>query len=165
MQSALPEALVQLSLEPISKAGSLSPASSGEASYATTDGPVMSSCYRKPRVQSHWVKWTTSQGFQSSFLLGTDTWMHSYNKQSGFWYWEAVSDWEEMHTKSGGLSFLSGQRTSAGTLVSTYKWKLWDLANPEVEPRSPAFQEDSLPSEPSGEPIIQCIRTQFWCWW
>ena len=29
-----------------------------------------------------------------------------------------------------------------------------DLPNPGVEPRSPALQADSLPSEPPGKPII-----------
>ena len=27
-----------------------------------------------------------------------------------------------------------------------------DLPNPEIEPKSPAFQADSLPSEPPGKP-------------
>ena len=29
-----------------------------------------------------------------------------------------------------------------------------DLPNPEIEPGSPAFQADSLPSEPPGKPIV-----------
>ena len=29
-----------------------------------------------------------------------------------------------------------------------------NLPNPEIEPRSPALQVDSLPSEPPGKPII-----------
>ena len=28
-----------------------------------------------------------------------------------------------------------------------------DLPNPEIKPRSPALQKDSLPSEPPGKPI------------
>ena len=30
----------------------------------------------------------------------------------------------------------------------------WDLSNPGIEPRSPALQVDSLPSEPPGKPQI-----------
>ena len=39
-------------------------------------------------------------------------------------------------------------------------WSGWpclppgDLPNPGIEPRSPALQVDSLPSEPSGKPIL-----------
>ena len=29
-----------------------------------------------------------------------------------------------------------------------------DLPNPEIEPRFPALQADSLPSEPQGKPIL-----------
>ena len=29
------------------------------------------------------------------------------------------------------------------------------LSNPGIKPRSPAFQEDSLPSEPTGKPIAR----------
>ena len=30
-----------------------------------------------------------------------------------------------------------------------------DLPNPEIEPRSPALQADSLPEEPQGKPFAQ----------
>ena len=29
-----------------------------------------------------------------------------------------------------------------------------DLSNPEIEPRSPALQADSLPAEPQGKPFV-----------
>ena len=32
-----------------------------------------------------------------------------------------------------------------------------DLTNPGIEPRSPALQADSLPSEPPGKPIYMCV--------
>ena len=38
-------------------------------------------------------------------------------------------------------------------------WSEWcfpspgDLPNPEIEPRSPTFQADSLPAEPQGKPL------------
>ena len=35
-----------------------------------------------------------------------------------------------------------------------------DLPNPGIEPRSPALQADSLPSEPPGKPPFRCICTQ-----
>ena len=51
---------------------------------------------------------------------------------------------------------------------------LGDLPNPGIKPRSPALQEDSLPSEPPGKPkntgmgslsLLQCIfLTQEWNW-
>ena len=31
-----------------------------------------------------------------------------------------------------------------------------DLSNPGIEPRSPTFEADSLPSEPSGKPCLVC---------
>ena len=35
---------------------------------------------------------------------------------------------------------------------------LGDLPNPEVKPRSPALQADSLPSEPPGKPLcVVCV--------
>ena len=38
-----------------------------------------------------------------------------------------------------------------------------DLPNPGIEPRSPALQEDSLSSEPSGKPIVEKeIKHTFW---
>ena len=37
----------------------------------------------------------------------------------------------------------------------------WDLPNPGIEPRSPAWQADSLPSEPSGKPYIN-ISVMHW---
>ena len=33
-----------------------------------------------------------------------------------------------------------------------------NLPNPEIKPRSPALQADSLPSEPPGKKLITCIR-------
>ena len=30
-----------------------------------------------------------------------------------------------------------------------------DLPEPEIEPRSPALQADSLPSEPPGKPLVE----------
>ena len=32
-----------------------------------------------------------------------------------------------------------------------------DIPNPVIKPRSPAFQADSLPSEPPGKPLIMSI--------
>ena len=32
------------------------------------------------------------------------------------------------------------------------------LPNPEIEPRSPTSQADSLPAEPPGKPIHMCVR-------
>ena len=37
-----------------------------------------------------------------------------------------------------------------------------DLPNPENEPRSPTLQADSLPSEPSGKPIIITFNKCRW---
>ena len=34
---------------------------------------------------------------------------------------------------------------------------LGDLPNPGIEPRSPALQADSLPSEPPGKPVLYYI--------
>ena len=31
----------------------------------------------------------------------------------------------------------------------------WDLPNPGIQPRSPALQADSLPSEPPGKPSLE----------
>ena len=36
-----------------------------------------------------------------------------------------------------------------------------DLPNPGVEPGSPAFQADALPSEPPGKPIYIYINIQY----
>ena len=40
-----------------------------------------------------------------------------------------------------------------------------DLLEPRIKPRSPALQEDSLPSEPPGKPLVelnaQNSRVQF----
>ena len=36
-----------------------------------------------------------------------------------------------------------------------------DLPDPGIEPRSPALQADALPSEPSGKPHINIIKTKF----
>ena len=36
---------------------------------------------------------------------------------------------------------------------------LEDLSDPEIKPRSPALQADSLPSEPPGKPEIKLIYT------
>ena len=33
----------------------------------------------------------------------------------------------------------------------------WDLPDPGIEPRSPALQADSLPSEPPGSSYVLCI--------
>ena len=35
-----------------------------------------------------------------------------------------------------------------------------DLPNPGIKPRSPAFQADSLPTEPQGKPIISYTPIQ-----
>ena len=32
-----------------------------------------------------------------------------------------------------------------------------DLPNPGIKPRSPILQEDSLPSEPPGKPIVSLV--------
>ena len=34
-----------------------------------------------------------------------------------------------------------------------------DLPNPGIQPRSPALQEDSLPSEPPGNPLHICATS------
>ena len=49
-------------------------------------------------------------------------------------------------------------------------WRGWpfpfpgDLPNPGIEPRSPALQADSLPSEPPGKPEVYktCKERQVW---
>ena len=38
-----------------------------------------------------------------------------------------------------------------------------DLPNPRIEPKSPALQADSLPTEPPGKPKLTCGRTET-CW-
>ena len=39
-----------------------------------------------------------------------------------------------------------------------------DLPDPEVEPRSPALQVDSLPSEPQGKPwVLACFPEILFC--
>ena len=42
-----------------------------------------------------------------------------------------------------------------------------ELSNPRTEPRSPALQADSLPSESPGKPwmIYKAIRQRLWEWW
>ena len=42
-----------------------------------------------------------------------------------------------------------GQNTGVGYPFLS----LWDLPNPGFEPRSPAFQADSLSAEPQGKPL------------
>ena len=36
-----------------------------------------------------------------------------------------------------------------------------DLANPGIEPRSPALQADALPSEPPGKPLDREVNHKF----
>ena len=36
-----------------------------------------------------------------------------------------------------------------------------DLSDPGIEPRSPALQADSLPSEPPGKPLYTYTHTQY----
>ena len=37
-----------------------------------------------------------------------------------------------------------------------------DIPNPEIEPRSPALQEDSLQAEPQGKPGIKWSKVQIY---
>ena len=39
-----------------------------------------------------------------------------------------------------------------------FQRRLEDLPNPEIEPWSPAFQADSLSSEPPGKPICNVLN-------
>lgn len=97
-----------------------------ERNPIATDGPVASCCYRKPCVQSRWVKWIiTSKGSQSSCIPCCR-------------YLNELSRTGRMVLTSRGCFrlggnalqlcgpsfFLSGQTTSVGTLVSIPKWKL-----------------------------------------
>ena len=61
---------------------------------------------------------------RAALFWAADIWMNSLEQEEWFLIQVAVSDWDEMHSSSGGPPFLSGQRTSAGAWVSTYKWKL-----------------------------------------
>ena len=38
-----------------------------------------------------------------------------------------------------------------------------DLPNPEIKPRSPILQADSLPTEPQGKPLFMCIIINLLC--
>ena len=37
-----------------------------------------------------------------------------------------------------------------------------NLPNAGVEPRSPALQSDSLPSEPPGKPLLEAVMGKIW---
>ena len=49
-----------------------------------------------------------------------------------------------------------GQSTGVGSL----SLHPGDFPNPGIEPRSPALQGDSLPAEPQGKPIYDCVCIQ-----
>ena len=40
----------------------------------------------------------------------------------------------------------------------------WDLPNPQMEPRSPTLQADSLPAEPQGKPKNTGVGRLFLLW-
>ena len=60
-----------------------------------------------------------------------------------------ATPWTVIHQTSLSMEF-SGQGYWSGQLFPSPG----DLPNPGIEPRSPALQADSLPSEPPGEPIF-----------
>ena len=47
-----------------------------------------------------------------------------------------------------------GQNTAVGSLSLLQG----NLPRPEMEPRSPTLQADSLPAEPPGQPLLMCGR-------
>ena len=51
-------------------------------------------------------------------------------------------------------SSVHGDSPGKNTRVSCHALLQGDLGNPGIEPRSPALQADSLPSEPAGKPNI-----------
>ena len=53
----------------------------------------------------------------------------------------------------------SGQKYRSGLPFPS----LGDLANPGIEPRFPAWQADSLPSEPPGKPLCPLLEHLYLC--
>ena len=60
-------------------------------------------------------------------------------------------------------SSVHGDSPGKNTRVGCHALLQGDLPNPGIEPRSPALQADSLPSEPPGKPILAC--SQLKCAW
>ena len=70
-------------------------------------------------------------------------------------FWLSVTPWTVTHQAPPSMGFSRQEKWNELPFPSP-----GDLSDPRIEPRSPAFQEDSLPWKKSNDKPRQCIKKQ-----